>query len=156
MKIPFPWHFEVCNMSFEILVSWSKGFYRYFDCVWIIRKISHISSASNMYMVRSHIHLIILNFLISLLLTLFLEHSLIFFEVFTEHILATEFGITSKMVDSGARLHTIFLENPIYLLFFAPQNIPIVTISLFPFPIIETFVNTISESSPKFNIASIY
>lgn len=73
-----------------------------------------------MSMAKNHTHLITQNFLISLLLTLFLEDSLVFFEVFAKHVLSTKLRIASKVINSRTRLHTIFLKNPIDLLFFAP------------------------------------
>lgn len=44
-------------------------------------------------------------------------------------------------------------KNPIYLLFIAPHHVPVILISLTPFALTESFMNTVSEASFEFDIA---
>lgn len=84
--------------------------------------------------------------------TLLIEGSFEFFEVLAEHVLSTEFGPSSKMVDFGSRLESIFFIDPINLLFFTPHNIPIVAISFSPVSIVQTLVDTVSKCSFEFDV----
>jgi hypothetical protein len=58
------------------------------------------------------------------------------------------------MVDFSIWRNSVFLVNPIYLLFLAPDDIPWFCISLFPLSLEETFVDTITKSSFEFNVSA--
>ena len=149
MKIPFPWHFEVWNMHFELLASWSRGTYRCSDGAWITRRRSRTRSASSKSMARSRIRLITRNSLTTFTTTLLLEHALVLLQVFAEHILAAQFCVSSEVVDSWSWRHSILLKYPVDLLFLAPQDIPVVTIRLPPLSIVEPLIDTVPEASSE-------
>jgi len=66
---------------------------------------------------------------------LLIEVSFVLFKIFIEHVLSAQLIPTSKVVDSHSGQHSVFLKNPVYLLFIAPHHVPIIVISLFPLPI---------------------
>jgi hypothetical protein len=63
---------------------------------------------------------------------LFLEIAFEFFEIFIEHIFTAEFVPASEVIDFHTGEHAMFFEYPIDLLFFAPHNVPVIIVSLFP------------------------
>lgn len=60
------------------------------------------------------------------------------------------------MVDFHALTESVFLENPIDLLFFAPHDVPIISISLLPLAIVECSVDTVTKRSLKFDVLTGY
>ena len=69
------------------------------------------------------------------LIVLFFEITFEFFKIFIEHVFAAKFIPSSEMIYSHSREHSVFLEDPVDLLFIAPHHIPVVIVSLFPFAI---------------------
>jgi len=50
--------------------------------------------------------------------------------------------------------NSVFLEDPIYLLLFAPNYVPIVIPSLFPLSVCEPIIDCIFESGFKLDVAA--
>lgn len=59
------------------------------------------------------------------------------------------------MVDLGSGLKAIFFINPIDLFFFAPHDVPIIAIGLFPLSTEEAFVDAISKGCFEFNVLTM-
>lgn len=72
-----------------------------------------------------------------------------FFEVFIEHVLPAEFGPASEVVDFGVGVESVFFEDPVDLLFFAPHNIPIIGVDFLPVACGHGLVDGVSEGGFK-------
>ena len=83
-----------------------------------------------------------------------LEISFKLFQVFIEHVLPAEFSPSSEVVHFGLRLESVFFENPVNLLFFAPHNIPIIAIDFLPLSVGDRFVHTVPEGSFELDVRS--
>ena len=73
-------------------------------------------------------------------------------EVFAEHILAAEFGPAAEVVDFGALLESVLLENPVDLFLLAPHHVPVVGIGLAPLAVVEAFVDAVAEGGFEFDV----
>lgn len=60
------------------------------------------------------------------------------------------------MVDPGALGETILFEDPIDLFFFAPHDVPVVSIGLPPFAVVESSVDTVAEGSLELDVLTGY
>lgn len=80
-----------------------------------------------------------------LFIILFIECSLVLFQVFIEHVLAAELVPAAIVVDPHVREDAVLLENPVDLLLLAPDNIPVVVPGLLPLTILETIVDAVFE-----------
>ena len=60
------------------------------------------------------------------------------------------------MVDFGPLCESIFFEDPVDLLFFAPHEVPIIPISLLPLPIVECLENTVTKRGLKLDVLAGY
>lgn len=58
------------------------------------------------------------------------------------------------MVDFHVGKYTMFFEDPVDLLFFAPDDIPIIIPTLFPFAILEGIIDAIFEGGFKPDVAT--
>jgi hypothetical protein len=58
------------------------------------------------------------------------------------------------MVNFHVRKNAIFLKDPIYLLFLAPDDIPIIIPRLLPFPIYESIINCVFKGGLEFDIGA--
>ncbi len=58
------------------------------------------------------------------------------------------------MVDFGLRDESVFLKDPVDLLFFAPHDMPLLVVSfdLFPLSFEEGFVDAVSEGCFEFDV----
>jgi len=58
------------------------------------------------------------------------------------------------MIDAHMGEDPVLLKNPIYLLLFAPNDIPIVIPSLLPLPVCEPIINCIFECRFELDVAA--
>ena len=91
-----------------------------------------------------------------LFIILFIECSLVLFQVFIEHVLAAELVPAAIVVDPHVREDAVLLENPVDLLLLAPDNIPVVVPGLLPLTILETIVDAVFEWGLEFYIGPRY
>jgi hypothetical protein len=76
---------------------------------------------------------------------LLVESSFVLFEIFIEHILATQLVPSSEMVDPHMRQYSMLLEYPIHLLLLAPDYIPIFVPCLLPLSVLKSIIDAIFE-----------
>jgi hypothetical protein len=75
-------------------------------------------------------------------------------EVLIEHVFAAEFVPASEMIDPHVREDTVLLEHPVYLLLFAPDNVPVVVPRLLPLAVDETVVHAVFKGGFEFDAAA--
>ena len=56
------------------------------------------------------------------------------------------------MVDFASLRESIFLEDPVDLLFFAPHEVPIIPIGLLPLSIVKCLEDTVTERCFEFDV----
>ena len=61
---------------------------------------------------------------------------------------------TSEVVDFHVREYSVSLEYPVDLFFLAPDDIPVIIVSLLPFSGLKGLLHTILEGSLEFNAIS--
>ena len=78
-------------------------------------------------------------------ISLLIEGAFELFQVFAEHIFSTQLSPSSEVVDFGSRLEPELFEDPVDLLFFAPHDVPVISISLFPLAVVERTKDAVSK-----------
>ena len=89
-----------------------------------------------------------------LLVVLLVEGPLEFFEVFVEHVLTTELVPASEVVDLHVGKDAVLLEDPVDLLFLAPDDIPVIVPALPPLSVLEGIVNAVFERCLELHVCS--
>jgi len=82
---------------------------------------------------------------------LFVQSSFELFQILAECIFPTQFVPASKVVDFSLGDEPMLFENPINLFFFAPHNIPVISINFSPLSTNEALIDTVPEISFKFD-----
>lgn len=130
MKIPLPWHLDVCD-----IIGNRYGFHDPEHLAFILLK-PFVLLVEN-YVLAGHqegggqkIVLVGLS-----IVALLLEPSLEFFEILAEQVFPAKLLPSSEMVDLGLWYQSVFFENPVNLLLLAPHDIPFIVLSLYLFPL---------------------
>lgn len=83
---------------------------------------------------------------------MFFQVTLVFFEVFVEHVFSAQLIPASKMVNFHGRKDSGFFEDPINLFLVTPHKIPVIVIGLSPLPGVEALQHAVSEIGFKLDV----
>lgn len=85
---------------------------------------------------------------------LLLQVPLELFEILVEHILAAELVVAPEVVNSAGRCHAVLLVNPVDLLLLAPNQIPVVALSLAPLSVEQPAENAVAKGRLELDVGA--
>jgi len=88
------------------------------------------------------------------LVVLLVECSLIFLQVFVEHVLSAELVPASEMVDLHMRQYAMLFKDPVDLFLLAPDSIPVLVPGLLPLSVLEGIIDAVFEGGLKLDVGA--